>query len=232
MEVAMSNLRQSIRLGLGAAACAALLFAACVPPIAFHDGLPAWTPAAGRVEGGVGYQRLSSFGVDSVEILGYKYSPHANLNYFTPGVRLGIGRGSTTADVGLASAIIVGGGKAMLLAGPQVGVCVYRNGMSVAFRLDDYLFDARTGSDSDGRLSVGNWPQATVLVGNGYRARRVNFSAGLRGSLIAIGPVALVDYDLHAVDLRAELSYMLPTSILSVGQTALTAGLTVAAPTH
>jgi len=227
----MSSIRQSVRLGLGAA-CAALLFAACMPPIAFHDGLPAWTPAAGRVEGFVGYQRLSSFGADSIEILGYQYSPSLSLDYFTPGVRVGLGRGSTTADIGLTSVIVTGGGDLALLAGPEMGVSVYRQGLSVVFRPSFYLLGASTDSGPDDGVRFGGWPQATLLVGNGYRARGVNFSAGLRASMIAAGPVALFDYDLHPVDLRAEVSYMLPMSIISLGQTALTAGLTVAAPTR
>jgi len=232
-EVGVSNTWQYNRASLPAAVARALLaFAACIPPIAFHDGLPAWMPAAGRVEGSVGYQRLSSIGADSIEILGCRYSPSMSLNYFTPGVRVGLGRGSTTADIGVASVVVAGGGNLSLLAGPVMGVGYCSQRLSVVFRPSFYLLGASTDSGPDGGVSFGNWPQATLLVGNGYRPRRVNFSAGLRASMIAGGPVVLIDYDLHPVDLRAEVSYMLPMSIISAGQTALTAGLTVAAPTR
>jgi hypothetical protein len=40
-----------------------------MPPIAFHDGLPAWAAAPGEVEWRVGYQRLSAFGADSFDFL-------------------------------------------------------------------------------------------------------------------------------------------------------------------
>ena len=62
----MSGMRECARSCLLAAAAAALVFTACIPPIAWHDGLPAWSPEQKGVEWRVGYQHLSAFDADQL----------------------------------------------------------------------------------------------------------------------------------------------------------------------
>jgi hypothetical protein len=225
----MSNIRRVVRSALFLAALVLLTGSACVPPIAWHDGLPAWSPEQKDVEWRVGYQRLSAFGADTFELLDEQFAaPDFNVSYLTPGVRWGLGHGPLAADVGIASVLAVGGGLG-ILAGPAFGIGRCDTSFSVMFRPSLYMFSLSLGGH--GGLQLTPWYQLELLLGNGYRAKGVSFAAGGRASPFAAGPVGVVDVNLHPVDLRAEVSYMWPADPVATG-TALTIGLTVAAPTR
>ncbi|MEO0114091.1 MAG: hypothetical protein ABIK93_01275 [candidate division WOR-3 bacterium] len=44
LEIALNDNKCSWNLFFGLSAIAILLFCACIPPIAYHDGLPVWVP--------------------------------------------------------------------------------------------------------------------------------------------------------------------------------------------
>jgi hypothetical protein len=200
----------------------------CVPPIAWHDGLPAWTPAPNDVEWRLGYQHLSAFDADTFSLFGEEYArPDFGISYLTPGVRVGLGHGPLVADVGVASILSVGGSLG-ILAGPTFGVGRCDSNFSVMFRPSLYLLGMSIGGEESG-LQWAPWYQLELLLGNGYRSKGVSFALGGRAGLLAVGPVGVADVILHPVDLRAEVSYMLPASPFATGS-ALTIGLTVAAP--
>ncbi len=213
-----------------AAAAVLLAGSACFPPIAWHDGLPAWSPDVKKVEWRVGYHQLSAFAADSFALFGDTFArPDFSVGYLTPGVRWGLGRGPVMADIGFASVVATGGTGVSLLAGPAFGIGYGDRSASVMFRPSIYLLSAAVGAD--GGVQLTPWYQATLLVGNGYRARGVNFALGGRASPFAAGPAAFVGVNLYPVDFRAELSYMLPVSVFVTGN-ALTIGITAAAPTR
>jgi hypothetical protein len=224
----MSVKRQSVRSSLTVAACAVVVFAACVPPVAWHDGLPAWSPEQKDVEWRVGYQRLSAFHADTFELFGEEFArPDFSVNYLTPGVRWGLGQKPLAADVGLASVLTVGSGLGFLV-GPAFGIGRCDTNFSVMFRPSLYVLSLNT---SESGLHWGPWYQLELLAGNGYRTGGVSFAAGGRASPFAAGPVGLVGVSLYPIDLRAEVSYMWPAAAVATG-TALTIGLTAAAPTR
>jgi hypothetical protein len=225
----MSGVLRSVHLVLLTAACAMLVLAACVPPIAWHDGLPAWSPERKDVEWRVGYQRLSAFDADTFELFGEEFArPDFSFTYLTPGVRWGLGVPPLAADIGFASVLSVGDGLGILV-GPAGGVGRCDPDFSLMFRPSLYMFGLDIGGE--GGLQWWPWYQLELLVGNGYRTRGVSFSAGGRASPIAAGPVGLVGVSVHPVDIRAEVSYMWPVTLGATGK-ALTIGLTAAAPTR
>lgn len=224
------DIRSLIRPALILAAVVLLAGSACVPPIAFHDGLPAWAPEPGGVEWRVGYQHLSAFGADSFNFLGQPFAiPGFSVGYLTPGVRVGLKREPLAAEVGLTSAIKATGGFSALFGG-EVGLGYNGRSISVMFRPSLYLLDVYSDDESGTGADVAPWAQASLLVGNGYHSRGLNFALGGRASDYGAGPLALIGYNLRPVEFRAELSYMLPVSYYATGKV-LTIGLTAAAPT-
>lgn len=121
------------------------------------------------------------------------------------------------------------GGFTALLGG-EFGLGYSDPKISVMFRPSLYLVDVYSDNESGTGVDVAPWGQVSMLVGNGYRARGLNFAVGGRASEYAAGPVAFVGINLRPVDFRAELSYMLPVSDYASGRV-LTIGLTAAAPT-
>jgi hypothetical protein len=229
-EVRVPNARPVARPTLFVAAVVLLAGSTCVPPVAFHDGLPAWAPEAGKVEWRVGCQHLSAFGADSFDFLGLRpATPDLSVGYLTPGMRVGLDSKPLTAELGLTSAIKAQGGFSALLGG-EVGLGYNDPKISVVFRPSLYLVDVYSDNESGTGVDVAPWGQASMLVGNGYRARGLNFAVGGRASEYGAGPVAFVGVNLRPVDFRAELSYMLPVSFYASGRV-LTVGLAVAAPT-
>jgi len=225
-EVDVSNSRPAVLL----AAMPLLAGSACVPPIAFHDGLPAWAPEPGGVEWRVGYQHVSAFGADSFNLLGLPFAiPDFSVGYLTPGVRVGLNREPLAFEVGLASVVRTTGGFSALFGG-EVGLGYRDPTVNVMFRPSLYLLDVYSDGENGTGVDVARWAQASVLVGNGYRARGLNFAVGGRASDYGAGPLALIGVNLHPVEFRAEVSYMLPVSYYATGRV-LTIGLTAAAPT-
>ncbi len=230
-EVRLPDVRTVFRSALHVAAVVLLAGSACVPPIAFHTGLPAWTPEAGKVEWRVGYQHLSAFGADSFDFLGLRpVTSDFSVGYLTPGMRVGLDRKPLVAELGLTSAIKAEGGFSALFGG-EVGIGYGDPKISLMFRPGIYLVDVYADNESGTGVDVAPWGQATMLVGNGYRAKGLDYSVGGRASEYGAGPVAFLGVNLHPVDLRAELSYMLPVSYYASGRV-LTIGLTAAAPTR
>ena len=227
----MPAIHPCVRTALFLAAVVLLTGSACVPPIAFHDGLPAWAPEAGKVEWRVGYQRLSAFGADSFDFLGSRFAvPDINVGYLTPGVRVGLDRKPLVAELGLTSAITAEGGFSALLGG-EVGLGYNDPKISLMFRPSLYLVDIYNDHVSGIGVEVAPRGQVSMLVGNGYRARGLNFAVGGRASEFGAGPLAVVGGNLRPVEFRAELSFMLPVTDYASGRV-LTVGLTAAAPTR
>jgi hypothetical protein len=218
------------RTALLAAAAMLLAGGGCVPSIAFHDGLPAWPAQRRGTEWRVGYHHLSAFGADSFNFLGEQSAlPNFSAGYLTPGVRFGLNREPLAAEAGLVTAIKATGGLSVLLGG-EVGLGYGDAGVSVMFRPSVYLVDVYSDSESGTGVDVAPWTQASLLVGNGYRERGLNFAAGGRASDYGAGPVGFLGANLRPVELRAEVSYMLPISDYAHGRV-LTIGITAAAPT-
>jgi hypothetical protein len=197
------------------AVAALLVTTSCVmAPVAFHDGLPAWTPAPRKAEASVGYHRMF-------------WSEDSNsIGYLTPGVRVGLARPPLAAEVGLTSMIMVEEGDMMALLGPEFGIGYQNQYVSIVGRptlhlLSFYGDTVLFGADQ--------WWQFSLLVGNSYRTGKVHVSAGGRMSEYGIGPLVLVDGSLGPVNLRIEGSYMVPNSEYVEGEL-LSVGLTVAGP--
>jgi hypothetical protein len=232
MTESQSDLAACRRWSLVAGFAAVLLgVAGCVPPYAFHDGLPAWSLNPNGTEWRVGYEHLSVFGADSFDFLGLRNStPDMRVGYLTPGVRFGLKRKRLTAELGVCTAVKTQGGFSALFGG-EAGLGYADPSISVMFRPSLYLIDVYSDRTSGTGIDIAPWGQATFLVGNGYHARGLNFALGGRAGEYCAGPVAFIGYDLTPVDLRAELSYMVPTSYYAFGS-ALSVGLTLAAPTQ
>ena len=226
----MIETRPFVRPALLLATMLLLAGGTCVPPIAFHDGLPAWAPEPGGVEWRVGYQHLSAFGADSFDFLGLPFAiPDFSVSYLTPGVRVGLNRAPLAAELGLTSVIRATGGFSALFGG-EVGLGYNDPTISVMFRPSLYLLDVYSDAETGTGVDVAPWTQASILVGNGYRSRGLNFAVGGRASDYGAGPLALIGLNLRPVEFRAEVSYMLPVSYYATGRV-LTIGLTAAAPT-
>jgi len=218
------------RPALLAVALVLLAGSACVPSTAFHDGLPAWSPGPRGVEWRVGYHHLSAFGADSFNFLGEQFAlPNFSVSYLTPGVRFGLRREPLAAEVGLVTAIKAAGGFSALLGG-EFGLGYGDANVSVMFRPGIYLVDVYSDDVSGIGVDLAPWTQASMLVGNGYRERGLNFAAGGRASDYGAGPIGFLGVNLRPVELRAEVSYMLPISYYAHGRV-LTIGITAAAPT-
>jgi hypothetical protein len=228
----MRDARPLIHAAMLRAAFVLLTGSACMPPIAFHDGLPAWSPEARGVEWRVGYHRLSAFGADSFNFLGQPFAvPDFSVSYLTPGVRVGLNhRPPLVTEVGLASVITVGGNGFSALFGAEFGLGYTDPRLSVMFRPSAYLLDVYSDSVSGTGVDMGYWSQVSMLVGTGYRARGVSLAASGRASPFGAGPLAVVDVNLRPVEFRAEISYMLPVTDYATGGV-LTVGLTAGAPT-
>jgi hypothetical protein len=228
----MPGARPLVRPALYLAAVVLLAGSSCMPPIAFHDGLPAWSPEPGGVEWRVGYQWLSAFGADSFNFLGQPFAvPDFSVGYLTPGVRVGLNhRPPLVTEVGLASAMTAGGKGFSALFGAEFGLGYTGPKLNVMFRPSVYLLDIYSDSASGTGADFGYWTQVSMLAGTGYRTRGLNFAAGGRASPFGAGPLAIVGVNLRPVELRAEFSYMLPVSYYACGRV-LTIGLTAAAPT-
>jgi len=54
----MHDIRTVVHFVLLMAAAVLLAGSACLPPVAWHDGLPAWSPPAGKPEASIGYHRM------------------------------------------------------------------------------------------------------------------------------------------------------------------------------
>ncbi len=190
----MCDLRETARRLLLLACTALLAGSGCV--IAYHDGLPAWTPPAGRAEGSIGGHWVSGSG-----------SGVSNLWYLTPGFRFGLPRlGSLAADLGLSSVVTAGDGGYTAVLGPVLGIGYQRPSFGFVVRGSMYLVGFGTG----GTAILGpNW-QVALLAGNGGQPDRTHISGGLRGSVYGAGPILLLDRDVGPVNLRVEGSYMLP----------------------
>jgi hypothetical protein len=202
-------------------ACTALLAAGgCVaPPIAFHDGLPAWTPGPGKPEASIGYQRL--YWYNSGEYQGSTW-------YLTPGVRCGLAKPPLAADVGLTSAVLENDWQFAALVGASMGVGYQSKNASVIVRPGAYFMSIIPGSGVQWGFNDLFW-QVSVLAGNGVQTSKTHFSAGGRIGKLGIGPVLLVDHSVGPVNCRLEASYMFPRTDDTEGRL-MTLGLTIGGP--
>jgi hypothetical protein len=249
----MNSVRGTVRSLLPFACAAVLAVGGCaVPPFAFHDGLPAWTMPAGKVEGNIGYHRM--YWSAPVDTSAYIFTPiDSSFWSLTPGVRYGLARPPLAAEVGVTSAIMhrevyevdslgmpvvdslgmpVSEGTYEAMFGPMLGIGYRTPGFCVVARPSIYLIGISSDSmyTKDRRFLLDAYYQLSVLVGNGFQPGRFNFSGGGRISDYGMGPVILVDKGLGPVSLRLEGSYMFPRGTQSSGQL-LSVGLSVAGPT-
>ncbi len=190
-------------------ACAALLaIGGCVG--AYHDGLPAWTPPAGKAEGSIGYHRM------------YWARGSGSAGYLTPGVRSGLLRTPLAADIGLTSVVMGSGGGFGAMLGPVLGI---------GYQTGNACFIVRPSAYMLGFSSVGVgfplWWQVSLLAGNSAQTGSTHFSGGGRASEFAAGPVLLVDHSFGSDNVRLEGSYMLPYGAHTATDGQLTVGLTV-----
>ncbi len=223
----------AMRTSLVAAAMVLLgLGVSCIPPVAFHDGLPAWAPPESDVEWRVGWQRLAVSGADSFNVLGRHYSrPDFSVNYLTPGMRIGLRRPPRVMDVGLASAMMADRDGFSALFGATFGFGYAARNLSVMFRPSVYLVDFYSDKLDGTGVDFGYWSQASFLVGTGYRSPGWSIAAGGRASPFSAGPLAVVGVNLKPAEFRAEFSYLFPVTDYASGRV-LTVGLTAAAPTR
>jgi len=187
-----------------------LLSGSCVvAPIAYHDGLPACTPAPGMAAARFEYNRA--------------YWWHGNTRerpaeYICGGVRFGqdwrrfcFEEGLTVLYPGAFVPCLQGG---VGLRDPAVTL---RALWSPGWRLvaDDIQFDLL------------RWWQVSTLVGTARRSRGFGFSGGARTSRIGIGPVAVLDYSLSGISFRLEgsMAFRPPWQDSTVQGRVLTVGL-------
>jgi len=191
--------------------CAALLsFSGCVvAPIAFHDGFPAWTPAPGQADASIGYHGMFWFIEGEVD----------NVQYLTPGMRMGLGSPPMVADAGLASVVISGS----VMLGPSLGIGYQTPGLNVVFRPSAYVLGIGGGG-----IEFGAWWQLCLMAEKALPDGRARISGGGRMSELGVGPVMMFGYTLGPVQPRVEASYMFPNSQVVEGRV-LTVGLTVGA---
>jgi hypothetical protein len=237
----MHSVRGTVRL-LVPVVCAALLaIVSCAyPPFVFHDGLPAWTMPAGKVEGNVGYHRMY-WSVPEDTTAWYPTPFDTSFWCLTPGVRYGLAHPPLAAEVGLTSVIMhrevykvdslgmpESEGTYEAMFGPMLGIGYRTPNFCVVARPSIYLIGI-TKDTTENRFLRDAYYQLSVLAGNGFKPGRFNFSGGARISDYGMGPVFLVDKGLGPVSLRLEGSYMFPRGPLSAGHL-LSVGLSVAGP--
>lgn len=248
-EVCMHSVRGNVRLLKPVAWAALLAIVSCAyPPFVFHDGLPAWTMPAGKVEGNIGYHRM--YWSAPVDTSAYIFTPiDTSFWCLTPGVRYGLARPPLAAEVGLTSVIMhrevykvdslgmpvvdslgmpVSEGTYEAMFGPMLGIGYRTPNFCVVARPSIYLIGI-TKDTTENRFLRDAYYQLSVLAGNGFKPGRFNFSGGARISDYGMGPVILVDKGLGPVSLRLEGSYMFPRGPLSAGNL-LSVGLSVAGP--
>jgi hypothetical protein len=200
-------------------ACAALLaIGGCVVAYhvgAYHDGLPAWTPPAGKAEGSIGYHRL--FWPDG----------GGSSWYLTPGVRSGLLQPPLAGDIGLTSVVMERGGEFVALLGPVLGIGYQRSNFCFVVRSSAHMLGFFGGG-----VGFPLWGQVSLLAGNSAQTGRTHVSGGGRIGRLGMGPVLLVDHSFGSVNLRLEGSYMFPNGrsrglVYTATDEQLTVGLTV-----
>ena len=214
---------------------AVILTGGCIsPPIAYHDGLPAWPAQRGTQEFRIGAHRMF-FSDDSVrKVVG------SGEWYFTPGWRTGVAIGSWMAEYG-AQALAEFRRSELNFAG-AVNAGFSRTGPSVAVRLAWYALWLGY-SPSERRAYPGLTPyyQLSLLAGNDHKPNGLHGAAGVRMSPLAVGPLLVGEYSYGCAALRAEASLMFPPPAFmppvwwagpgNVRGRTLTLGLAVAAAT-
>ena len=212
----MLDVRSFVRSALFLAALALLAIGGCVmPPIAFHDGLPAWTPSTGRTEGSIGYHRM------------YWSEGEGSVWYLTPGIRAGLARPPMAADAGLTSVVVENGGRFGALMGLTLGIGYQNKDMSVIARPGAYFMSISPDGVEFG-FDDPLW-QVSVLGGSRFTPGRSHVSGGGRISRFGVGPALLVGHSVGPVVLRLEGSYTFPYNDNATGRL-LTVGLTVGGP--
>jgi hypothetical protein len=147
--------------------------------------------------------------------------------YLTPGYRTGFALGELGFELGLPAVMPIV--PSMIAAAPELGFTMNRVPITVRGTLP-VLIAGWNGSQLG--INAGIWPQATILVGPKYRPRGFGLALGVRGSLLAMGPLLVAEYNFGRVAVRPEVSLMFRplwagSDSTIKGQT-LTAGLTVA----
>ena len=215
----MQNVRASVRPLLLIACVALLATGGCVlPPIVFHDGLPAWTPGAGKPEGSIGYHRI--YWYNSGEYVGSAW-------YLTPGFRVGLGRPPLAADIGLTSMVVESDGEFGALVGAALGIGYQRQNFGFMVRPSAYVMSIGGGDVRFG-LDDPLW-QFSLLAGNGNQPGAVHFSGGGRVGRLGVGPVFLADRTVGPVNLRLETSYTFAYNDDAAGRL-LSVGFTIGGP--
>lgn len=187
---------------------AAVLSCSCVSaPIAYHDGLPAWTPPGGTQEFRIGSHRMF-FSDESI-----RQSVGSGEWYITPGWRTGLVAGDWSAEYG-AQALAEFRPSEFNLAG-GVGAGIGRTRPSIALRLAWYgLQFGYAPSLGPPNAALTPYYQLSLLAGTDRKPNGLHGAAGFRMSPMALGPMVLGEYSRGRAAIRAEASLMLPPPVL------------------
>jgi hypothetical protein len=208
--------RLSPRSAALALAAALLSTLNCMPPLMFHESLPAWIPTTPVPEIRIGVHRGYGAGLsDNVY-----FDPGLLPYYLNPGVRVGRQIGRFTFEAGINSVIVPE--VKLFLVGPSVGIGL--TDPCAAAR-----FSCLLAVDGDKLVPC---PQWSWLFGTPRKTAGLNLAAGVMAGVLGIGPVAVAEYCLKPVAIRGEASIALPPPwMLPIVQGVTgTAGLSVAAP--
>ncbi len=177
-----------------------LLFYACMPPIAYHDGLPAYTPQNNHQEFRVGCHRIShsEFGGEDW--------------YFNGGWRMGFApndEGFNSGEFGINSVFISEASYAILINGLIIGGSTSSPQSNLRLTLYPVAvtFDEFSGTEFH---FLSHYYQLSYLIGSNYKSRGFNVALGGRTSPTAIGPVIFAEYIFNIISIRAEASLMFP----------------------
>jgi hypothetical protein len=205
------------------------------PPIAYHDGLPAWTPQGRAHEFRIGAHRMF-FSDDSI-----RKSMGSGEWYLAPGWRTGAAAGSWTAEYGAQALAEFRPSEFNLVGAFSAGIA--RTNPSIALRLAWYALWLGY-IPSEGRAYPGLTPyyQISLLAGNDHKPSGLHGAAGVRMGPLAVGPMLVGEYSHGQAALRAEASLMFPPPMFyppvwwagpkGVRGNTFTFGLTIAAATR
>jgi len=186
-----------------------LLSACCViPPIAYHDGLPAATPMPGTAAARMGYNRFFWHHDSSWERPG---------EYFFGGLRFGQDWRRFSFEEGLT--VLLPG---TVLPCLQAGVGLREPALTVRALWTPLAISSQVHFDPM------LWWQLSALAGTPRNELGPGFSAGVRTSRLGIGPEALADFTLRDISFRLEgsMTFRTPWADSVVQGTVLTVGLT------
>ena len=175
----------------GLAALGLIIVSCAVAPVAYHDGLPASTPAPGFAAARFEYSRAYWWN---------RGDPQRLRDCFMGGVRFGQDWRWLCFEEGLT---VLYPGE--LLPCLQAGIGLRAPAVTLRALWTPVSFRSRIHFDPT------RWWQVSGLIGTPRRSRGLSVSYGARTSRIGIGPVALMGYTHSGISIRLETSMTFPT---------------------